>query len=96
MCLFCFPIRVKKKKKKKKVVCSVRDQQKQECPSVEGQPPACLKNSMENVHQISLTLLKVEVWGVVNMHCFDLDLGPMTLILKLNLDMVVTYLHAKH
>ena len=34
--------------------------------------------------------------GVVDMHYFDLDLGPMTLVLKLDLDMVVTYLHAKY
>ena len=30
------------------------------------------------------------------MHYFDFDLGPMTLVLKLDLDMVVTYLHAKN
>ena len=30
------------------------------------------------------------------MHYFDLDLGPMTLELKLDLDVVVTYFHAKH
>ena len=30
------------------------------------------------------------------MHYFDLELGPMTLILKLDLDMLVTYLHAKN
>ena len=36
---------------------------KQECPSVKGQPPACLKYSTENAHQISLTLLKVDAWG---------------------------------
>ena len=30
------------------------------------------------------------------MHYFALDLVPMTLVLKLNLDMVVTYLHAKN
>ena len=30
------------------------------------------------------------------MHYFDLDLGLMTLVLKLDLDMVVTYLHAKN
>ena len=30
------------------------------------------------------------------MHYFDLDLGPMTLALKLDLDMVVTYSHAKN
>ena len=29
------------------------------------------------------------------MHYFDFDLGPITLALKLDLDMVVTYLHAK-
>ena len=52
----------------------------QECPSVEGQPPACLKNSTENAHQISLSLIKVDLWGVVDMHYFDLDLGPMTFI----------------
>ena len=34
--------------------------------------------------------------GVVDRHYFDLDLGPMTLVLKLDLDMVVTYLHAKN
>ena len=34
--------------------------------------------------------------GVVDMHYFDLDLGPMTLVLKLDLDMVATYLHAKN
>ena len=62
-----------------------------ECLSVEGQPPACLKNYTENEHQISLTLLKV-----VDMHYFDLDLGPMTLVLKFDLNMVVTYLHAKN
>ena len=39
------------------------DDREQECPSVEGQPPICLKNSTENTHQISLTLLKVDVWG---------------------------------
>ena len=30
------------------------------------------------------------------MHYFDFDLGPMTLVLKVDLDMVVTYLHAKN
>ena len=30
------------------------------------------------------------------MHYFDLDLGPMTLVLKLDLDMVVTYLQTKN
>ena len=65
-------------------LCSSRE--RQECPSVESQTPTCLKNSTENVHQISLTLLKVEVWGVGDMHYFDLDLGPMTLELKLDLD----------
>ena len=29
-------------------------------------------------------------------HPFDLDLNPMTLILKLDLDMVKMYLHAKN
>ena len=29
------------------------------------------------------------------MYYFDLDLGPITLVLKFDLDMVVTYLHAK-
>ena len=29
--------------------------------------------------------------GVVDMHYFDLDLGPMTLVLKLDRDMVRTY-----
>ena len=28
--------------------------------------------------------------------CCDLDLDPMTFILELDLDMVVTYLHAKY
>ena len=39
-----------------------------------------------------------KIWcvGVVDMHYFDLDLGPMTLVLKLDLDMVVTYLHANN
>ena len=37
-----------------------------------------LKNSTENAHQISLTMLKVEVWGVVDMHYFGLDLGTQT------------------
>ena len=43
-----------------------------------SQPPACLKNSTENAHQISLTLRKVNVWGVVDMHYFDLDFGTQT------------------
>ena len=30
-------------------------------PSIEGKPPACLKNSTENAHQISHVLIKVEV-----------------------------------
>ena len=30
------------------------------------------------------------------MHYFDLNLGSMTLVLKLDLDMVVTYMHAKN
>ena len=30
------------------------------------------------------------------MHYFDLDLGPMTLVLKLDLGMAVTYLHAEY
>ena len=34
--------------------------------------------------------------GVEDVHYFDLDIGPMTLVLKLDLDMVVTYLHAKN
>ena len=55
-----------------------------------------MKNSAENAHQISLTLPKVEVWGPVDMLHLDLELGPVTLVLKLDLDMVVTYLHAKH
>ena len=29
------------------------------------------------------------------MHYFDLDLGPVTLVLKLDLDMLVTYLMLK-
>ena len=29
-------------------------------------------------------------------HSFDLDLDPMTLVLKLNLDMVKMYLHTKN
>ena len=29
------------------------------------------------------------------MHYFELDFGPMTLVLKLDIDMVVIYLHAK-
>ena len=38
---------------------------------------------------------KILCVGVVDMHYFDLDLGPMTLVLKLDLDILVTYLHAK-
>ena len=52
---------------------------------------ARLKNSMENAHQISLTLIKVEVWGVVDMHYFDLDLGTQT-----RPRYVVPYLYAKN
>ena len=50
---------------------------------------------MENVHQISLTQFKVEVLGAVDVHYFDLDHGPMTLVLKLDLDMVLIYHCAK-
>ena len=39
---------------------------------------------------------KILCVGVIDMHYFDLDLGPMTLVLKLDLDMVMTYLHAKN
>ena len=43
--------------------CKPRSHIIHECPSVEGQPPTCLKNSMEDAHQISPTLLKFYVWG---------------------------------
>ena len=78
------------------LLCPQRELAAQECPSVKGQLPACLKNSTENAHQISPTLLKADVWGVVDMHYFDRELSPMTLVLKLDLDMVVTNLRAKN
>ena len=37
---------------------------------------------------------KIRCLEVVHTHYFDLDLGPMTFVL--DLDMVVTYLHAKN
>ena len=39
---------------------------------------------------------KILCVGVIDMHYFDIDLCPMTLILKLDLDMVATHLHAKN
>ena len=41
-------------------------------------------------------LNKILCVRVVDMHYFDLDFGPTTLVLKLNLDMVVTYLNVKN
>ena len=46
----------------------------QECPSVEGKPPAC--------------------FDLVD--CCDLALDPLTFISEPDLDIVVTYLHAKN
>ena len=54
-------------------------------------PTACLfeklygKCAQDFTHPAKILCVRV-----VDMHYFDLDLGPMTLVLKLDLDMVVT------
>ena len=54
----------------------IKAKYKQECPSVEGKPPAC--------------------YDLVDCSDLDLDLDSLTFISELDLDLVVTYLHAKN
>ena len=49
---------------------------------------------MADVWHLIIDLEKV--WKSQKFFSYDLDLDPMTLILKLNLDMVQMYLHAKN